>query len=239
VGVTIIDEEGKQQSGNITIAKGAQVYVAIVDGAVKATDAEFPGDYRNVAFGTHVYASSQEGSHLPFSVIDGNSDTFYKTLANASAGSEFLAFRMRNLYKIDKVVMTPMEGETAPTSLTVQYSLSDGSYVDVPNTTATTDGDKIVVSFPEVQASFVKVKLNGGSNRVAVKKLAVYGKPAESTFNPIPTAITTATKSSVVKSRKIYTTKGEQVGNFTTPGCYIIEEQMSDGTKQIKKELRK
>src|SRR5574344_1678177 len=231
VGVTIIDDGGNQPSGNITVAKGAQVYVAIVDGAVKATVADFPGDYRNVAFGTHVYASSQEGSHLPFSVIDGNSDTFYKTLANASAGSEFLAFRMRNLYTINKVVMTPMEGETAPTSLTVQYSLSDGSYVDVPNATATTEGDNIVVSFPEVQARFVKVKLNGGSNRVAVKKIGIYGKPAESTFTPpISTAITTTTKSTGVKKRAIYKTDGTKVKNFTTPGCYIIQDEKKNGS---------
>jgi hypothetical protein len=240
VNITIIDEDGNQQSNNITIVKGAQIYVSIIDGTVTATTADFPGDYRNVVYGTHAYASSQEGSHLPFSVIDGNDDTFYKSLANASSGNEFLAFRMRNLYKINKVVMTPMEGETAPTSITVQYSQTDDSYANVPNVTTTTDGDKIVVSFPEVQARFVKVKLNGSSNRVAVKKLAVYGKPAESTFvPPIPTtAITSTTKDVNVKKRAIYKTDGTKVKNFTVPGCYIIQDKMTDGTTQIRKEIK-
>lgn len=239
VGITIIDEDGNQISDNITISKGAQIYVSNVDGAIKTTTADFPGDYRNVAYGTHVYASSQEGSHLPFSVIDGNDDTYYKTLANASAGNEFLAFRMRNLYKIDKVVLTPMAGEAAPTSITVQYSLSDGSYANINNATATTDGNNIVMSFPEVQARFVKVKLNGGDNRVAVKKLAVYGKPAESTFTPlVPTSATATTKDVDVKKQNIYKTDGTKVKNFTVPGCYIIQNEMTDGTTQTKKEIK-
>ena len=176
--ITIIDEEGKQQSSNITIGKNAQIYVSLVNNSVRAVDDSFPGDYRNVAYGTHAYASSQEGSHLPFCVIDGKENTFYKSLGNASTGSEFIAFRMRNSYKINKVVLTPKEGETAPNSITVQYSQSDGSYVNIPNAVMTNDGDKIVMTFPEINARFVKVILNGGSNRVAVKKLAVYGKPS-------------------------------------------------------------
>ena len=75
-------------------------------------------------------------------------------------------------------MLTPKEGETAPNSITVQYSQSDGSYVNIPNAVMTNDGDKIVMTFPEINARFVKVILNGGSNRVAVKKLAVYGKPS-------------------------------------------------------------
>jgi len=156
VKITIIDEEGKQQSSNITIEKNAQIYVSLVNNTVTAVNDSFPGDYRNVAYGTHAYASSQEGSHLPFCVIDGKENTFYKSLGNASTGSEFIAFRMRNSYKINKVVLTPMEGETAPTSIAVQYSQSDGSYVNVPNAAMTNDGDRIVMTFPEINARFVR-----------------------------------------------------------------------------------
>ena len=238
VKVTIIDEEGKLQSSNITIDKDAQMYVSIVNNTVTAAKDSFPGDYRNVVYGTHAYASSQEGSHLPFCVIDGKDDTFYKTLGNASTGSEYIAFRMRNSYKINKVVLTPMAGEDAPTSITVQYSQTDANYMNIPNATMTSDGDKIVTTFPDVQARFVKVILNGGSNRVAVKKLAVYGKPAESSF-VLATPVTSATTSKTIKNRNTFTASGIKIRNYTVPGCYIIQEEMTDGTTLITKEFKK
>src|SRR5574344_531596 len=238
VKITIIDGEGKQQSSNITIEKNAQIYVSLVNNTVTAVNDSFPGDYRNVAYGTHAYASSQEGSHLPFCVIDGKENTFYKSLGNASTDAEFIAFRMRNSYKINKVVLTPMEGETAPTSIAVQYSQSDGSYVNVPNAAMTNDGDRIVMTFPEINARFVKVILNGGSNRVAVKKLAVYGKPSESSFI-LPTSVKSPVTSKTLRKREIYTTGGAKVKNFTVPACYIVKEEMTDGTTQITKEIIK
>ena len=174
-GITIIAKDGTLASGNISIPAGSCMLVEANGTSLKTTASDFPGDYRNVAYGTQAYANSYEGSHLPFSVIDGQDDTYYQTLNNASGGSEYLAFRLRNNYKIDKIVVSSMEGQTAPTSVIAQYGNTDGSFANIPGCTTTNQGGDIIVTFPEVEAKYVKIKLFGGNSRVAVKKVAVYG----------------------------------------------------------------
>ncbi len=181
VTVTIIGKDGNIATGSVAIPAGSCKFVEAKGSGINAITADFPGDYRNVAYGTQAYAYSYEGSHLPFSVLDGQDDTYYQTLNNASAGSEYLAFRLRNNYKINKIVVSGMEGQTAPTSVIAQYGASDGSFSNIPGCTSTTQGNDIIVSFPEVEAKYVKIKLVGGNSRVAVKKVAIYGgnKPGE------------------------------------------------------------
>jgi hypothetical protein len=45
--------------------------------------------------------------------------------------------------------------------------------------------------------------------------------------------------SKTLKKRDIYTTGGAKVKNFSVPGCYIVKEEMTDGTTQIIKEIKK
>jgi len=73
---------------------------------------------------------------------------------------------------------------------------------------------------------------------VAVKKLAVYGKPSESSFI-LPTSVKSPVTSKTLRKREIYTTGGAKVKNFTVPACYIVKEEMTDGTTQIIKEIIK
>ncbi|MBR3454047.1 MAG: hypothetical protein IKH26_01870 [Bacteroidaceae bacterium] len=175
VSVTIIAKDGNIATGSVTIPAGGCKFVEANGSGVNAVTADFPGDYRNVAYGTQAYANSYEGAHLPFAVLDGQEDTYYQTLNNASSGSEYLAFRLRNKCRINKIVVSGMEGLAAPTSVVPQYGQTDGSFVNIPGCTTTTQGNDIIVTFSEVEAKFVKVKLLGGSNRVAVKKVAIYG----------------------------------------------------------------
>ena len=173
--VTIISKDGTKATGSVTIPAGDCKLVEASGSSVKATTADFPGDYRNVAYGTQAYANSYEGSHGPMAAIDGQDDTYYQTLNNASAGTEYLAFRLRNNYKIDKIVVSGIDGQEAPTSIVAQYGDTDGAFTNIPGCTTTTEGNDIIVTFPEVEAKYVKVNLYGGSNRVAVKKVAIYG----------------------------------------------------------------
>ena len=173
--ITIISKDGTQASGDISIPAGSCMLVEANGTRLKTTAADFPGDYRNVAYGTQAYANSYEGSHLPFAVLDGQDDTYYQTLNNASSGSEYLAFRLRNNYKIDKIVVSPMEGQTAPSNVIAQYGKTDGSFANIPGCSTTNQGGDIIVTFPEVEAKYVKIKLFGGNSRVAVKKVAIYG----------------------------------------------------------------
>ena len=172
--VTIIDEDGNARSASVSIPANATRLVALNGSAVTATDADYPGNYRNVAYGASVDANSYHGAHLPFSVIDNDPNAYYLSLNSASAGNEFLKFNLRNLYSINKIVITPQDGQQAPSAFVAQYAEEDGSWKTLGNVNFSKDGRNTVITFDEVDARFVKLKLYG-SSQVAVNKVAIYG----------------------------------------------------------------
>lgn len=183
--VTIIDRNGGIATGDITIAAGTCLLVETIGKDLKTTEADFPGSYRNVVYGTDAYATSYEGSHLPFASIDGQDGSYYLSLNNASGNKEYLAYRLRNSYRINKVVVSGMDGLPAPTGVIAQYAKNDGAFRNIPDCTTAQEGNDIIVTFPEVEAKFVRIRLQGGDNRVAVRKVAIYGVPEADTTSGI------------------------------------------------------
>ena len=173
--VTIIDENGTMKKATVTIPANATRLVCLNGPAVSAVDAEFPGNYRNVAYGSSVDAFSYHGAHLPFSVIDNDPDAYYLTLNSASSGNEFLKFNLRNSYTINKIVITPQDGQPAPAAFVPQYAVEDGAWKSFANISTTNEGGNTVISFDEVDARFVKLQLLG-SSPVAINKVAIYGE---------------------------------------------------------------
>ena len=179
VTVSIIDPDGATRSASISVPANGCVLVRLNGGSVVQESATWPGDYRNVAFGTSVSANSYDGSHLPFNCIDGDDATYYQSLNTASAGTEHLTIALRNQYQIDKIVVTPQPGLPAPTSIIAQYGDDESSLTALPNvTTASVDGNT-VLTFDAVPARFVRLQLLG-SSQVAVQKVAVYGSVSNS-----------------------------------------------------------
>lgn len=175
--VTIITKDGTKATGKMTLPAKKCLRIEAKDGGIATTSATFPGDYRNVAYGTQVYANSYEGSHLPLATIDGDDTTYYQSLNNASDDKEYLAFRLRNNYRINKIVLRAMSGKPAPTNITAQYSDSDDHYTNIPDCTTIRQGDDIILTFPDINARYVKVNLHGSDHRVAVRSMSIYGSP--------------------------------------------------------------
>ena len=179
VTVTIIDEDGATKSGNVSVPAGGCAFVSLSGGSVSSQSATWPGDYRNVAFGSFVSANSYDGAHLPFNVLDGDDESYYQSLNTASSGTEHLTLVLRNQYKIDKIVVTPKSGQPAPTSIIAQYGSEESSLQPLPNVSTTTVDGSTVLTFDAVDARFVKLQLLG-SSQVVVQKVAVYGSVSNS-----------------------------------------------------------
>ncbi len=182
VTVYIIDENGTTQSGSVTVPANGCVLVSLSGGSVTTTNADFPGNYRNVAYGSSVDANSYDGHHLPLSVIDAQDNTYYQTLNSASSGSEYLTFNLRNQYTIDRIVITPQNGQAAPSSYIAQYGDEADSWTDITGLSTTVDGEgRTVLTFTAIDARFVRLQLLG-SSRVAINKVGIYGAaPSEIT----------------------------------------------------------
>lgn len=185
VTVYIVDEEGVTKSGSISVPGNGCVLVKLDGGSVTQENATWPGDYRNVAFGASVSANSYDGAHLPFNCIDGDEETYYLSLNAASSGTEQLTVALRNQYKIDRIVITPQPGLPAPTSVIAQIGESESSFKTLSNVNATTVDGKLVYTFPEVTARFVRLKLEG-SSQVAVQNVAIYGSVCNSKAEETP-----------------------------------------------------
>ncbi len=187
--VTIIDPTGTSRSSAVTIPANSTRLVSLSGTAVTATEAEFPGNYRNVAFGSSVDANSYDGAHLPFSVIDNDPQSYYLSLNSASDGNEYLKINLRNQYAVNKIVITPQSGQQAPSAYVAQYAEEDGSWKSPSNVNITTDGGNTVITFDEVSARFVKIRMLG-SSQVAVNKVGVYGSSKEATSETDPNDFT-------------------------------------------------
>ena len=176
VSVTIIDESGTARSSSVSVAANSCVLVSLNGGSVQSTNATYPGNYRNVAYGKSVDAYSYDGAHLPFAAIDNDGDTYYKTLNNASNGSEHLTVNLRNKYSISKITVKPQAGENAPASVIPSAGTSEGSLTAISNVSTTTAADgTITMTFDAVDARFVKLQLLG-SSQVAVSEIGIYGE---------------------------------------------------------------
>lgn len=179
VTVKIVSEDGVK-SKSVSLASKSCYLVSLENGSITTTTATFPGNRRNVAYASQPTAKSYDGEHLPFASIDNSADTYWKSLNKASAGGEYLKYTLYNLYSINQVVITPALGVAAPTSATVQYATKDNAFVNVPNASITTDAEgRMVVNFDAVDARYVKVKLFGGAQPIAIQKVAIYGEPAK------------------------------------------------------------
>lgn len=174
--VTIIDEDGTAHSDNVSIPALTSVYVRLSGGNISVVSIPFPGNYRNVAYGKSVDAYSYDGAHLPFSVIDNDDDSYYKTLNNASNGQEQLTVNLRNQYKIEKITVKPQSGENGPSAVVASYATGEGSYNAITDVTTATESDgTITLTFSPVNARFVKLQLLG-SSQVSINKIGIYGE---------------------------------------------------------------
>ena len=179
VTVKIVGEDGVK-SKNISLASKSCYLVSLQNGSITTKSATFPGNRHNVAYGSQPTAKSYDGAHLPFATIDNSTDTYWKSLNKASTGGEYLKYTLYNLYSINQVVITPFSGLAAPASAIVQYATQDGSFLNVPNASFSTDSEgRMVVNFDAVEARYVKVKLLGGAQQMAVQKVAIYGEAAK------------------------------------------------------------
>ena len=179
VTVKIVGENGVK-SKSVSVAAGKCYLVSLEGGSIQTTTVNFPANLRNVAYGSQPTAKSYDGEHLPFATIDNRTDTYWQSLNKASSGGEFLKYSLRNIYRIRQVVVTPVAGEASPTSVVVQYATKDGSFLNVPNATISTDSEgRMVVNFDAVDARFVKVKILGGAQQLAVQKVAIFGETAK------------------------------------------------------------
>ncbi len=176
VTVSIIDNDGNTVEGSINIEKGTCVLAAVNGDAVTATPATWTGGYRNVAVGTSVNAASYDGAHLPFNTIDNNPGTAYMSLNDASSGNEQLTFNLRNNCLIDKIIISPAEEEALPSTITPLATVREGAYKQIAGTeTSTSDDGSITITFPALDARFVKLTF-GGSGKVAVSEVKIFGK---------------------------------------------------------------
>ena len=174
VSVSIVDAEGTTRSGNIIIPASATQWVGLSGGNVTAKPADFPGDYRNVAYGKFVSAHSYDGAHLPFSVIDGDADTYYQSFASAVSGTEYLTFALRNAYSIDKIVVEGVTGEALPNDIIVKAGMEENSLTDVMGVEIKRTGETITLTFPALPARFVRLTFLGNDS-VKVKNVGIYG----------------------------------------------------------------
>lgn len=175
--ITIISN-GKKVKREIYIPAGETYLAEAINGTIKAIKVDkFSGDYRDVAYGTYVYANSQRPNNLPFCVIDGNDDTYYESLGNPNDGVEYLSFCLRNLYKINKIVITPVAG-LAPTNISVQTSMIDDNFQNIIKATICDSDRPTEISFDSIQTRFVRIKINSGNTvRCAVRKIQIMGTP--------------------------------------------------------------
>ncbi len=174
--VTIIDEDGAAHSSSVSVPSLTSVYVRLSGGNISVVSAPFPGNYRNVAYGKSVDAYSYDGAHLPFSVIDNDTDSYYKTLNNASNGQEQLIVNLRNQYKIDKITVKPQSGQNGPSTVVASYATSEGSYTPIPDVTTTTESDgTMTLTFKALNTRFVKLQLLG-STQVSINQIGIYGE---------------------------------------------------------------
>ncbi|MBP8777471.1 MAG: discoidin domain-containing protein, partial [Bacteroidaceae bacterium] len=169
---------GKTISGEVTIESGKTVYVSVENDLLQAVEvAQFPGSYRNVALGTHAYAYSQLPGNLPFNVLDGDKETYYQSVTNPSTGNEYLTFRLRNSYTIDKIIITPRAGY-APKDVTIQTSLTDTYSGTAATATLQDSGEAQEISFDARTARFVRIKINSGyGNQVGIYEVKIMGTP--------------------------------------------------------------
>lgn len=174
VSVSIVDTEGTTRSGNIIIPASATQWIGLSGGNVTAKPADFPGDYRNVAYGKFVSAHSYDGAHLPFSVIDGDADTYYQSFASAVSGTEYLTFALRNAYSIDKIVVEGVTGEALPNDIIVKAGMEENSLIDVMGVEIKRTGENITLTFPALPARFVRLTFLGNDS-VKVKNVGIYG----------------------------------------------------------------
>jgi len=175
VTVHIIDLNGNKRSANVSIPANSTKFVYLNGTSVASETSNFPGDYRNVAYGKSVDAYSYDGAHLPFSVIDNDGSSYYKTLNTASSGNEYLRINLRNQYNIGRVEITPQTGETPPSAYVIQYGDNESCTNTISEVTKTSEEGKIILTFNPVNARFVKLKLLG-SSQVSINKVAVYGE---------------------------------------------------------------
>ncbi len=181
--ITIIDNNGIPQSKSISVPASSSVYVDLYGNDIRLTDSSFPGNYRNVAYGKSVDANSYDGAHLPFATIDNDGSTYYKSLNNASSGTEYLSVNLRNNYSINKITVKPQSGQNGLSSVIASYGTTEGSYTAIPGVNSTTDSDgTITLTFNAVNASYVKLQLLG-SSQVAVNQIGIYGEESNEKGN--------------------------------------------------------
>ncbi len=176
--ITIINKNGEAKTSNFTISAGSTIYVDLVnDDYIRSVGGqEFPGNYRNVAYGKSVDANSYDGAHLPFAAIDNDKYTYYKSLNSASNGTEYLTVNLRNQYKINKITVKPQSGLYGPKSVIAYSATAEGSYSPITGVSRTTESDgTMTLTFDDVNARFVKLQLLG-STQVSVSEIGIFGE---------------------------------------------------------------
>lgn len=173
--VKIIDEDGTLRTGTVSIPKNSTKYVYLNGTTVNSSTATFPGNYRNVAYGTSVDANSYHGAHLPLETIDNDEDSYYLSLNNASSGNEALTINLRNNYKINKVTVKTATGLNQPSKVIVHAATTEGTFSQITPTSYNNEDGTITILFSNKVARFVKLQLFG-SGQVAVNEVAVFGE---------------------------------------------------------------
>ena len=179
--ITIINKQGEAKTTTLSIPAGTTIYVDLVDDSyIRSVGGQtFPGNYRNVAYGKSVDANSYDGAHLPFAAIDNDKYTYYKSLNSASNGTEYLTVNLRNQYKINRITIQPQTGVYGPTSVIASCATSEGLYSPIPGVTTSTESDgTMVLTFPDINARFVKLQLLGDL-QVSVSEIGIYGEENE------------------------------------------------------------
>ncbi len=176
--ITIINKNEEAKTSDFTISAGSTIYVDLVnDDYIRSVGGqEFPGNYRNVAYGKSVDANSYDGAHLPFAAIDNDKYTYYKSLNSASSGTEYLTVNLRNQYKINKITVKPQSGLYGPSSVIASTATTEGTFTAIPGVTTETAADgTLTLTFNDVNARFVKLQLLG-STQVSVSEIGIFGE---------------------------------------------------------------
>ncbi len=176
--ITIINKNGEAKTSDFTISAGSTIYVDLVnDDYIRSVGGqEFPGNYRNVAYGKSVDANSYDGAHLPFAAIDNDKYTYYKSLNSASSGTEYLTVNLRNQYKINKITVKPQSGLYGPSSVIASTATTEVTFTAIPEVTTETAADgTLTLTFNDVNARFVKLQLLG-STQVSVSEIGIFGE---------------------------------------------------------------
>lgn len=175
-----IVKDGVWTNGTVALEPAATLLAEVKGGTIEATDAAFPGNYRNVAKGKHVYATSQWPANFPFAVIDEDPDTYWMSLAKPNTQNpQSLTVRLQGSYKCDKIILAAAE-KGAPADIEIQVSNDDKTYTSVASKSLDNTTEPQTISFTATTAQYVRVVVKSTfAEEASIASLQVMGSPVE------------------------------------------------------------